>query len=135
MTRQDLSVSVTEIGINTVIKENSDFSLKSIPILNCNGSVDSVCYTCTIPAFPGKFDVSKAMLLKVPKGPLFAKLKNGFPVTLEDGTIIRPEQVLGPKDVSKAVIIVCKIPPFEGDTPDNNSNLLDSLVNNVLWEM
>ena len=44
---------------------------------------------------PGRFDVEAAKALGVPPGPLFGVLQNGQPVTLADGSEVRPEQVLG----------------------------------------
>ena len=128
MTRQDLIISINEIGKVYITKENPDFIITCIPVHRPDGSTSSVCYSCTIPALPGKFDVLKAMQLRVPKGPLFAKLKNGISVTLEDGTVIHPDQVLGPKDVSKAVIIVSHI------SLEEEIGLLEHLINNNIWE-
>ena len=44
---------------------------------------------------PGKFRAAAAKALGVPEGPLWGKLQKGLTVTLEDGTEIAPEQVLG----------------------------------------
>ena len=45
---------------------------------------------------PGRFDPERARELGVPEGPAFGRLQGGEPVTVEDGTTVRPEQVLGP---------------------------------------
>lgn len=45
---------------------------------------------------PGRFSVEKARSLGVPPGPLFGALQRGETVTLVDGTVVQPEQVLGP---------------------------------------
>ena len=44
----------------------------------------------------GRFDRPKAEELGVPPGPKFGTLHEGEPVELDDGTIVRPEQVVGP---------------------------------------
>jgi len=44
---------------------------------------------------PGRFDVEAARALGVPSGPLYGQLQNGQSVTLEDGTVVTPDQVLG----------------------------------------
>lgn len=44
---------------------------------------------------PGRFDVAQAERLGVPDGPLRGALQRGEEVTLEDGTSVRPEQVVG----------------------------------------
>jgi ribonuclease Z len=44
---------------------------------------------------PGEFYLKRALELGVPKGPLFGKLQRGESVTLEDGRVIGPQEVLG----------------------------------------
>jgi ribonuclease Z len=44
---------------------------------------------------PGPFDVARARELGVPSGPLFGRLQNGDDVTLDDGRIVRSDQVVG----------------------------------------
>ncbi|CAN0246868.1 unnamed protein product, partial [Ectocarpus fasciculatus] len=88
------------------------------------GGVGCVCYICDPPALTGKFDVLKAKALKVPHGPLFGELQRGNDVTLKDGTVIKPSQVLGPAKTGAAVVIV--------DCP--STDLLPSLVSNPAWE-
>ncbi len=43
----------------------------------------------------GRFDRERAEELGVPVGPAFSRLHDGEPVELEDGTVVRPEQVVG----------------------------------------
>ena len=72
----------------------------------------------------GKFDPKKAAELNVPKGPLFGKLANGNEITLEDGKTIRPDMVLGPTRLGKAVAII--------DLP--SSEYVDNLINRPEWK-
>ena len=44
---------------------------------------------------PGRFKAEAAGALGIPQGPLWGKLQEGEPVTLNDGTRISPEHVLG----------------------------------------
>ena len=44
---------------------------------------------------PGKFSPQAAQALDVPSGPLWGELQKGNQVTLKDGTVISPDQVLG----------------------------------------
>jgi len=54
-------------------------------------------YSFTEKARPGVFFPEKADLLKIPRGPLWAKLQSGNSIELGDGTVIQPNQVLGDK--------------------------------------
>jgi len=45
---------------------------------------------------PGEFNLQRAGELGVPEGPLFGKLQRGREVTLADGRVIEPKEVLGP---------------------------------------
>jgi ribonuclease Z len=45
---------------------------------------------------PGKFDPEAAARLGVPAGPLFGRLQAGEDVTLSDGRVVKPSDVLGP---------------------------------------
>lgn len=44
---------------------------------------------------PGEFNLQRALELGVPQGPLFGQLQQGSSVTLKDGRVIRPQEVLG----------------------------------------
>ncbi|KAL3237551.1 tRNase Z [Nakaseomyces bracarensis] len=57
----------------------------------------------------GKFRVEEAVKLGVPRGPLFAKLTKGESVTLDNGTVVTPDQVLE-KERSFAKVLVIDIP-------------------------
>jgi ribonuclease Z len=80
----------------------------------CAPGVSShVCYVGQTEAQKGKFDLRKATELMIPKGPLYGKLKNGDAVTLADGTIVTPDQVLGPAEASRYFIIICNMELYE----------------------
>ena len=46
---------------------------------------------------PGKFDLARAVSIGVPEGPFFGRLQAGFEVTLSDGRVVTPAEVLGPE--------------------------------------
>jgi ribonuclease Z len=76
--------------------------LPTLPLNQCR----HFCYIGETPQIPGKFFVEKAQELGVPKGPIFGKLKNGFAVTLPDGRIVEPWQVLGEPTLSQSFVII-----------------------------
>ena len=63
---------------------------------------------------PGRFHPDRARALGVPEGPAFARLQDGTPVTLDDGTTVRPEQVLGPPRPGIALAYVTDTRPCDG---------------------
>lgn len=63
-------------------------------------------YEINFNSIRGKFLVKEALKLGVPKGPSFAKLTKGESVTLENGTVVTPEQVLEkPRNFPKILIL------------------------------
>ncbi len=54
---------------------------------------------------PGRFDVDAADALRVPAGPERGILQGGDPVTLPDGTVVTPDEVLGPARPGRKVAI------------------------------
>ncbi|MFH1130302.1 MAG: ribonuclease Z [Pseudomonadota bacterium] len=52
---------------------------------------------------PGKFDLDAAQKLGIPAGPLFGQLQAGNSVTLPNGEVVTPKQVLGPNRRGRCV--------------------------------
>jgi ribonuclease Z len=63
---------------------------------------------------PGRFHPERARALGVPEGPAFARLQSGEPVTTDDGTTVRPEQVMGPPRPGIAAAYVTDTRPCDG---------------------
>jgi ribonuclease Z len=66
-------------------------------------------YICETEELPGKFNLQKAMKLNIPKGPLYSKLKAGHSVTLEDGTVVHPVQVLEQSETPQLLAVICDL--------------------------
>ncbi len=52
----------------------------------------------------GRFDVARAQALGIPPGPVYAELKQGRTVTLEDGRIIRGSSLCGPPQPGASMV-------------------------------
>ena len=63
---------------------------------------------------PGRFHPERAAALGVPKGPLFGALQRGEPVTLADGRVVRPEEVVEPRRRGRTVVVTGDTRPCAG---------------------
>ena len=85
----------------------------------------------------GVFDVKKAQQLKIPRGPMYAKLARGESVELEDGTFIAPDQVLGPTKQGRGIAIIdlpsLKYVQSTLSRPEWDSNELMGSIEAVVW--
>lgn len=67
--------------------------------------VNALGYSIEEEGRPGRFDVEAARRLGVPFGPLFGQLQKGHPVTLPDGTVVEPSQVLGEARAGRKLVL------------------------------
>lgn len=67
--------------------------------------VNALGYVLEEDTRPGRFDADAARALGVPHGPDFGRLQKGQPVTLADGAVVQPEQVLGPSRAGRRVVL------------------------------
>jgi ribonuclease Z len=79
-----------------------DYRLITFPVSH---GVSSVGYALVEDDRPGRFDVATADALGVPSGPERGALQRGDPVTLADGRIVMPDQVLGEPRPGRTVVI------------------------------
>nr|MCR5290811.1 ribonuclease Z [Treponema sp.] len=87
-------IVVKEITAPCVVHEGQDFYIRAFPLEHTKTCVG---YTLEELDRPGEFNPEQAKALNVPCGPLWSKLQSGQSVTASDGSIVRPEQVLGKK--------------------------------------
>ena len=87
-------IVVKEIEAPCVVHSGKDFYIRAFPL---DHTKICVGYTLEELDRPGEFNPDKARELGVPVGPLWAQLQNGFEVQANDGTTVKPEQVLGQK--------------------------------------
>ena len=126
------------------IKEIKDHNLEIIPIcINPNKTLNnkndySMSYICIPNLKKPPFLIEKAKKLGLKPGPNYSKLQKGENVILDDGRIIKPEDVLGESHPSSAVYILY-LPTLEHmkllindkiliDKITNKKNYINSLV-------
>ena len=63
---------------------------------------------------PGRFDLERARALGIPEGPLFGRLQAGNEITLADGGIVYPGDVLGPSRPGRKMAYCTDTRPCQG---------------------
>ena len=73
----------------------------------------------------GRFDPDRAREIGIPEGPLWGRIHKGESVTLADGRVIEPRELVGPPRAGRTVVITGDTRPCEGTaTAARNADLL-----------
>jgi len=76
-----------------VLLDDDDIQVRCAPLTH---RVPAFAYRVEQKPRPGRFDVARARELGIPPGPIYAELKAGRPVTLDDGRVIQGASLCGP---------------------------------------
>lgn len=85
----------------SAVLELDDLSVRCTPLTH---RVPAFAYRVDQKPRPGRFDVARARQLGIPPGPIYARLKQGVSVTLEDGRIINGASLCGPERPGASVV-------------------------------
>ncbi len=99
-------VSVEEVQPGTTVHEREGYEIRAIDVQH---NAPAVGYALVEADRKGRFDRERAEELGVPPGPKFSTLHEGQAVELEDGTVVEPEQVVGPPRPGRTMV-------YSGDT-------------------
>jgi ribonuclease Z len=91
-TRPSFPLPVREVGGGDVAYRAEAFEVR---VFETQHRTTSVGYALVEDDRKGRFDRERAEELGVPPGPLFSRLHEGEDVELDDGTVVRSEQVVG----------------------------------------
>ncbi|HKT45703.1 MAG TPA: ribonuclease Z [Gaiellaceae bacterium] len=94
-------LAIVELAPGDVL-ERGDYRIEAFAV---DHGVSSIGYALVEADRPGRFDVSAADALGVPPGPERGILQAGDPVTLPDGTVVTPDEVLGPARPGRKIAI------------------------------
>jgi ribonuclease Z len=83
----------------TLVFDTPEYTIKARALVH---RLFSLGYRVDEKPRPGKFDVDAARQFGVPEGPLYGKLQSGENVTLPDGSVVSPSDVLGPPRAGKS---------------------------------
>ncbi len=87
-------IVVREITEPGIIYSGPDFDVRAFPLQHTKTCVG---YSLVEHPRPGAFFPDKAKELNVPCGPLWSQLQSGKSVMSANGTIVQPDEVLGPQ--------------------------------------
>jgi len=94
-------VEVVELGVGESV-ERDGYRVETFATQHTERSIG---YAVVEETRPGRFDVDAATALGVPDGPERGRLQRGEPVTLADGRVVAPEEVLGAPRSGRKVVL------------------------------
>ncbi|MES3518252.1 MAG: ribonuclease Z [Natronomonas sp.] len=104
--RPSYPVRINQLSGGDVAVDADDYEIRAF---ETDHDTRSLGYALIEDDRKGRFDRERAEELGVPVGPKFSRLHDGDPVEAEDGTIVRPEQVVGDPRPGRRVV-------YTGDT-------------------
>ena len=87
-------IIIKEITAPCTVHEGEGFKIRAFPLSHTKTCVG---YTLEESDRPGEFNPEKALSLNIPRGPLWGKLQKGEKITLEEGKVVQPSDVMGQK--------------------------------------
>jgi ribonuclease Z len=92
------------------VLERGDYNLVTFPVAHV---VQALGFALVEHPRPGRFDVEAADALGVPSGPERGLLQAGESVTLDDGRVVTPDEVLGPPRPGRKIVLSGDTGPSE----------------------
>lgn len=107
--RADKAMARPEAGFKVVITELQSGATLEFPgykviAREVRHTTFALAYALVEDPRPGRFNKPAALALGVPEGKAFGELQRGVAVTLADGRVITPDQVLGPTRRGRKVV-------------------------------
>jgi ribonuclease Z len=107
--RLTYEVGVVELAADATLPRDG-YELRTFPARHGR---DAIGYALVEQPRPGRFDVETADALGVPPGRERGILQGGEPVTIGDGRVVTPEQVLGPPRVGRRIVLTGDTAPSD----------------------
>jgi ribonuclease Z len=106
-TRPAYPVRIEEVAPGDAVLERADYVVEAVAVEH---RATAVGYALVEGDRKGRFDREKAEdELGIPPGPKYSRLHEGEPVELDDGTVVEPEEVVGPPRPGRRLV-------YTGDT-------------------
>mgnify|MGYP005747195863 FL=1 len=84
-----------------LVFEDDDLTVRATPL---HHRVPAYAYRVEEKPKPGRFDINKAREMEIPPGPVYAALKRGETVTLDDGRSIDGTTLCGPQRAGASIV-------------------------------
>jgi ribonuclease Z len=103
------------VEINQILSEGvvCDEEEYHVIATKSNHAVESYAYAFVEKPRPGKFYPKQALALGVAAGELWSKLQRGEEITLSDGKVVKPKDVMGPMRAGRKIVYTGDTKPFE----------------------
>ncbi len=101
-------LEVEEIEGGMVVDEG-EYYIEALPVKH---RVFTLAYRLVEKQRPGRFNLEKARELGIPPGPLYKRLQSGEEITLNNGRLIRPDEILGESRPGRKVVYMVDTRPF-----------------------
>ena len=115
-TKETLNFGLTfPVEINEILSEGTVLNEEEyvIEAVKSNHAVKSYAYSFVEKPRAGKFYPKKAQASGVPKGELWSKLQKGEGITLPDGKVVKPSDVMGPLRGGRKIVYTGDTTPFK----------------------
>lgn len=116
-TKETLNFGLTfPVEIREILSEGTVFESEEVIVFSkrSNHTVESYCFAFIEKLRPGKFYPKEALALGVAAGELWSKLQGGESITLADGKVVKPSDVMGPPRPGRKIVYTGDTKPFEG---------------------
>ncbi|MFW5683914.1 MAG: ribonuclease Z [Spirochaetota bacterium] len=120
---------IPDPSVKQVVYQGDGFSVRSVPLSH---SRTCVGYVLEEDPRPGLFHPERAEERRVPRGPLWGQLQHGASVTLEDGSIVEPDDVMGTSRRGRKFSYVTDTLPIRSIAPEVAGS--DLLISEGMFE-
>lgn len=101
--RLSYDLTVNELTEEGVVFESEEFTVEAGRLAH---RIECFGYRIVEKDKEGKLDAGKLKRLGIPPGPLYGEIKQGKTVTLNDGRVVTPQDVVGPATPGRIVAIL-----------------------------
>lgn len=120
--RLTFPVEIRELQAGDQVKRN-EYVIRSFAVEH--GPGPAFGYALVEDDRKGRFDPDRAREIGIPEGPLWGRIHKGEAVTLPDGRVVEPRELVGPPRPGRTVVITGDTRPCEGtEAAAQNADLL-----------